>query len=167
MVAGICWRPSDLLIGAEPVYVAMHDWCSLAEAVSRLQLTVPEAIERIRDHRLARVGNIWNALDLLRFWSISAMLDRRDAISLAVSPRVTHCRTGDVHPADGLALPPGPWAAWRRSGAVDGDRPAGISRPLHQCSQLGGQTLSMSDRKVRRLRWMPLPIHKDCGPASS
>lgn len=96
MVAGVCWRPSDLLIGAEPVYVAMHDRCSLAEAASRLQL-VPEAIERIRDHRLARVGNIWNALDLLRFWSISAM----------------------------------------------------------------------SDRKVRRLRWMLLPIHKGCGPASS
>lgn len=46
----------DLLLGAEPIYVAMHDWGSLNEASSRLQMTFPEIIEHVRSGRLARVG---------------------------------------------------------------------------------------------------------------
>lgn len=46
----------DLLLGAEPIYVAMHDWCSLGEASVRLRMTLPETIESIRSGRLARVG---------------------------------------------------------------------------------------------------------------
>lgn len=46
----------ELLLGAEPIYVAMHDWCSLDEASDRLQRTFPEIIEDIRSGRLARVG---------------------------------------------------------------------------------------------------------------
>ena len=42
----------DLLLGAAPVYVAMHDWCSLSEASSRLRATLPELIARIRDGSL-------------------------------------------------------------------------------------------------------------------
>ncbi|MCV2446309.1 hypothetical protein [Paracoccus sp. DMF] len=46
----------ELLLGAEPIYVAMHDWCSLSEASDRLQRTFPEIIEDIRSGRLARAG---------------------------------------------------------------------------------------------------------------
>lgn len=46
----------DLLLGAEPIYVAMHDWCSLGEASSRLQMTFSEIIEDVSSGRLARVG---------------------------------------------------------------------------------------------------------------
>lgn len=46
----------DLLLGAEPIYVAMHDWCSLGEASAKLQMTFPEIIEHIRLGKLARVG---------------------------------------------------------------------------------------------------------------
>ncbi|QRZ13929.1 hypothetical protein JWJ88_04515 [Paracoccus methylovorus] len=46
----------DLLLGAEPIYVAMHDWCSLGEASVRLRMTLPEIIESIRSGRVARVG---------------------------------------------------------------------------------------------------------------
>ena len=46
----------DLLLGAEPIYVAMHDWCSLGEASVRLRMTLPEIIESIRSGQLARVG---------------------------------------------------------------------------------------------------------------
>jgi len=46
----------ELLLGAEPIYVAMHDWCSLGEASDRLQMTFPEIIEHVRSGRLARVG---------------------------------------------------------------------------------------------------------------
>lgn len=46
----------DLLLGAELIYVAMHDWCSVGEASSRLQVTFPEIIEHVRSGRLARVG---------------------------------------------------------------------------------------------------------------
>ncbi len=46
----------DLLIGAEPIYVAMHDWCSLEEASVRLGMTLPEIIRNIRSGKLARVG---------------------------------------------------------------------------------------------------------------
>ncbi|MDB6454922.1 TniQ family protein [Falsirhodobacter sp. 20TX0035] len=42
----------DLLLGAEPVYVAMHDWCSLTEAAWRLQVTLPELIAGIRNGSL-------------------------------------------------------------------------------------------------------------------
>lgn len=46
----------ELLLGAEPIYVAMHDWCSLGESSARLQMTFPNIIENIRLGRLARVG---------------------------------------------------------------------------------------------------------------
>lgn len=46
----------ELLLGAEPIYVAMHDWCSLDDASRRLQMTFPEIIEYIRSGRLVRVG---------------------------------------------------------------------------------------------------------------
>lgn len=49
-------RDAELLLGAELIYVAMHDWCSLGEASSRLQMTFPEIIEHVRSGRLARVG---------------------------------------------------------------------------------------------------------------
>ena len=45
-----------MLLGAEPIYVAMHDWCSLGETSDRLRRTFPEIIEDIRSGRLARVG---------------------------------------------------------------------------------------------------------------
>ena len=58
-----CWDPlaaqrliDALLLGAEPVYVAMHDWCSLAEAAKQLRLNSSQVIEQIRDGRLPRVG---------------------------------------------------------------------------------------------------------------
>lgn len=54
------WAAQDLidnlLLGAEPIYVAMHDWCSLGDASHRLQRSFPEIIEHIRSGRLARVG---------------------------------------------------------------------------------------------------------------
>ena len=45
-----------LLIGAEPVYVAMHDWCSLTEAAKRLRLTLPQLIGDIQRGRFLRIG---------------------------------------------------------------------------------------------------------------
>ncbi|MDF3606391.1 hypothetical protein PE067_09705 [Paracoccus sp. DMF-8] len=46
----------DLLLGAEPIYVAMHDWCSLSEAAVRLRTTFPDLVEDIRSGRMVRVG---------------------------------------------------------------------------------------------------------------
>lgn len=58
-----CWNAwaaqdliDDLLIGAEPIYVAMHDWCGLGGASARLEMTFPEIVESIRSGRLERVG---------------------------------------------------------------------------------------------------------------
>jgi len=46
----------DLLLGAEPIYVTMHDWCSLSEAAVRLRTAFPDLVEDIRSGRLVRVG---------------------------------------------------------------------------------------------------------------
>jgi len=45
-----------LLVGAEPVYVAMHDWCSLTEATKRLKLTLPQLIADIQQGKFLRIG---------------------------------------------------------------------------------------------------------------
>ncbi|VDC29164.1 hypothetical protein XINFAN_02244 [Pseudogemmobacter humi] len=45
-----------LLVGAEPVYVAMHDWCSLSEAAKRLRLSLPQLIGDIQRGRFLRIG---------------------------------------------------------------------------------------------------------------
>ncbi|MCL4065771.1 hypothetical protein M3484_04225 [Pseudomonas sp. GX19020] len=45
-----------LLVGAEPVYVAMHDWCSLTEATKRLKLTLPQLIADIQQEKFLRIG---------------------------------------------------------------------------------------------------------------
>ncbi|SEC01860.1 hypothetical protein SAMN05519105_1779 [Rhodobacter sp. 24-YEA-8] len=54
------WAAQDLidglLNGAEPISFVLHDWCSLAEASDRLQMTFPEIIDDIRSGRIARVG---------------------------------------------------------------------------------------------------------------
>lgn len=62
-VDGVNWNAwaaqdliDDLLIGAEPIYVAMHDWCSLGDASVRLRMTLPEIIKNIRSGKMARVG---------------------------------------------------------------------------------------------------------------
>ncbi len=87
----------DLLVGAVPVYVAMHDWCSLAEAASRLQLTVPEVIERIRDGRLSRVGKY-----LQRSGFVSVLVNlghvgqEGEAVSLAVFASSEGLRTAEL-----------------------------------------------------------------------
>lgn len=45
-----------LLIGAEPVYVALHDWCNLMDAAKRLRLTLPQLIGDIQRGRFLRIG---------------------------------------------------------------------------------------------------------------
>lgn len=45
----------ELLLGAEPVYVAMQGWCGLEEAARRMGQTLPHVIAEIRSGRL-RVG---------------------------------------------------------------------------------------------------------------
>ena len=45
-----------LLVGAEPVYVAMHDWCSLTEAAKHLKLTLTQLIADIQQGKFLRIG---------------------------------------------------------------------------------------------------------------
>jgi hypothetical protein len=45
-----------LRVGAEPVYVAKHDWCSLTEAAKQLKLTLPQLIADIREKKFPRIG---------------------------------------------------------------------------------------------------------------
>ncbi len=132
----------DLLLGAEPIYVAMHDWCSLSEASSRIQMTFTEIIEDIRSGRLARVGRY---LRRSGFASVLVNLghvgQEGDAISLDAfaysqglrpSELLTFVRRNDLS-CQQVRGPRGGGAA-----ADERRRPQCIPRSVHQFSHSGG-----------------------------
>jgi hypothetical protein len=47
---------TDLLTGAEPIYLPMHDWCDIPKAAQRLRISPGMIVALILDRKLARVG---------------------------------------------------------------------------------------------------------------
>lgn len=47
---------TDLLTGAEPIYLPMHDWCDIPKAAQRLRISPGTIVGLILDRKLARVG---------------------------------------------------------------------------------------------------------------
>lgn len=47
----------ELLLGAKPIYVTMHDQCGLSDASDRLQMNFFEIIEYVYSGRFVRIGN--------------------------------------------------------------------------------------------------------------
>jgi hypothetical protein len=47
---------TDLLTGAEPIYLPMHDWCDIPKAAQRLRISPGTIVALILERKLARVG---------------------------------------------------------------------------------------------------------------